>query len=80
MELKKAVQECIEVVAFDVSMESLLHDFVEKILTSEATGIGAQQVTYESVEAFSGDTVEAIMGQCLKEIAEQTLKEEQDLV
>ncbi len=41
-ELKKAVQECIEVVAFDVSMEAWLQEFVEKIIASEARGIAAQ--------------------------------------
>ena len=42
VELEKAVQECIEVVAFDVSREQWLHDFIENILASETKGIAAQ--------------------------------------
>ena len=55
------MQECIEVVAFDVSMEHWLHDFVENILSSESKNIAAQQVTFESVEAFSCDAAESTM-------------------
>ena len=61
-------------------MEAWLQEFVEKIIASEARGIAAQQVTYESVEAFSEDAGEAAMSRYLTEIAEQTLKEEQELV
>lgn len=61
-------------------MEQWLQEYVEKIIASEACGIGAQQITYESVEAFSEEACETAMADCLKEIAEQTLREEQDLV
>ena len=78
--MKKAVQECLEVVSFDVGMEQWLAEFVEKILADDTRGIAAQQVTYQSVDAFSEDAAESTMAQYIKEIAEQTLREEQELV
>ena len=60
------MQECLEVVAFDVSMEQWLNEFVESIIASETRGIAAQQVTYESVEAFSAEEVESTMAQCIR--------------
>ena len=56
--VKEVVKECYEIVVFDAAMEEWLSEFVESIVAHEVGGICAQQVTYESVEAFSQDALE----------------------
>ena len=51
--VKEIVKECYETVVFDAAMEEWLKDFVEYIVADEVSGICAQQVTYESVEAYA---------------------------
>ena len=47
------MREAYETVVFDAAMEEWLSEFVESIVAHEVGGICAQQVTYESVEAYS---------------------------
>ena len=56
--VKEIVRESYEIVVFDAAMEEWLSEFVESIVAHEVGGICAQQVTYESVEAFSEDHLE----------------------
>ena len=51
--VKEIVRESYETVVFDAAMEEWLAEFVESIVGHEVGGICAQQVTYESVEAYS---------------------------
>ena len=77
--VKEIVNECYEIVVFDAAMEDWLNEFVESIVAHEVRGISAQQVTYESVEAFSGDAFEETFAKMVREITEETLQEEQTL-
>ena len=56
--VKEVVRESYETVVFDAAMEEWLNEFVESIVSHEVGGIAAQQVTYESTEAFSSDHLE----------------------
>ena len=51
--VKEIVKESYETVVFDAAMEEWLAEFVEAIVQDEVSGITAQQVTYESTEAYS---------------------------
>ena len=51
--VKEVVKEAYETVVFDAAMDEWLAEFVESIVAYEVHGISAQQVTYESCEAFS---------------------------
>ena len=57
--VKESIKECYEVIVFEVGMQTWLDEFIEKVIKSEVNGITAQQITYESVTAFSEDSLEA---------------------
>ena len=71
--VREIAQECYEIVVFDAAMEDWLKEFVESICAHEVGGISAQQVTYESVEAFSEDTLESALAKFVREYAEETI-------